>query len=110
MPEDKEEVQDTTETPKDTTETSKIPLSVEALRQLLNPTGLDPDLEIKAEELAKRDWQMSFKPVLENIGLLQDLELVVKIQNEIFRTKYKYLEEKEIKDAKAKENGLRWAM
>ena len=90
--------------------TIKIPLSVEALRQHLNPTGLDPDLEIKAEELAKRDWQMSFKPVLENIGLLQDMELVAKIQNEIFRTKYKYLEEKEIKDSKAKEAGLRWAM
>ena len=90
--------------------TPKAPLSIEALRQLLNPTGLDPDLEIKAEELAKRDWQMSFKPVLENIGLLQDIELVAKIQNEIFRTKYKYLEEKEIKDAKAKEAGLRWAM
>lgn len=103
MPEDEEEVQGTTETPKTT-------LSIEALRQQLNPTGLDPDLEIKAEELAKRDWQMSFKPVLENIGLLQDMELVVKIQNEIFRTKYKYLEEKEIKDSKAKEAGLRWAM
>lgn len=103
MPEDEVE---TTET----TPTAKTPLSVEALRQHLNPTGMDPDLEIKAEELAKRDWQMSFKPVLEAIGMLQDIELVAKIQNEIFRTKYKYLEDKEVKDAKAKENGLRWAM
>ena len=91
-------------------EVKTIPMSVEALRRHLNPTGNDPDLEIKAEELAKRDWQMSFKPVLEAIGLTQDIELVAKIQEEIFKTKYKYLEDKEAKDATAKANGLRWAM
>ena len=85
-------------------------LDTEALKKGLNPTGLDPDLEIKANDYAKRSWQVDFEPVLRNLGLTQDLELVASIQNELFNVKYSYLEASQQKEMSAKEAGLRWGL
>lgn len=85
-------------------------LDVASLKAGLNPTGLDPDLEIKAEEYAKRSWQLEFEPVLSKLGLLQDVNLVANIQNEIFNTKYAYLVNANDREIKAKEAGLRWGL
>lgn len=88
----------------------KATLDVDALKKGLNPSGLDPDLEIKANEYAKRSWQVDFEPVLSNLGLTQDLQLVAQIQDELFRVKYGYLEASQAKETSAKEAGLRWGL
>ena len=85
-------------------------LDTEALKAGLNPSGLDPDLEIKANEYAKRDWQITIEPLLTETGLIQDLDLVVKLQNALFNQKYTYLENAQAKEVKAKEAGLRWGL
>lgn len=85
-------------------------LDVEALRKGLNPTGLDPDLEIKAEDYAKRSWQVDFEPVLSRLGLTQDLVLVASIQDELFKVKYDYLLNAQNRENSAKEAGLRWGL
>ena len=87
-----------------------VKLDVEALKKGLNPNGLDPDLETKAEEYAKRSWMVDFEPVLTRLGLTQDLPLVAQIQNELFKVKYDYLEKAQAKDLSAKEAGLRWGI
>lgn len=85
-------------------------VDLKLLREGLNPSGLDPDLEIKAEEYAKRDWLMSFRPVLERCGMLDDVKLVSTIQETLFQIKYEYLENKEDKAKEAKQLNLRWAL
>ena len=87
-----------------------VKLDVEALKKGLNPNGLDPDLELKAEEYAKRSWMVDFEPVLTRLGLTQDLQLVAQLQNELFKVKYEYLEKAQAKDLSAKEAGLRWGL
>lgn len=84
-------------------------MTLEELKAGINPSGLNPELEAKAEEYAKRDWTMNFKPVLERTGLLDDLELVSKVQDALFNLKYEYLANKESKEIEAKSNNLRWA-
>lgn len=85
-------------------------LDVEALKKGLNPTGLDPELEAKAEDYAKRSWQVDFEPVLTRLGLTQDLDLVGAVQDELFKLKYEYLLNNKSKEASAKEAGLRWGL
>lgn len=85
-------------------------LDVEALKQGLNPSGLDPELESKAEDYAKRSWQVDFEPVLTRLGLTQDLELVASLQDELFKLKYEYLLNNKNKENSAKEAGLRWGL
>lgn len=85
-------------------------LDVEALKQGLNPSGLDPELESKAEDYAKRSWQVDFEPVLTRLGLTQDLDLVASVQDELFKLKYEYLLNNKSKEASAKEAGLRWGL
>ena len=85
-------------------------LDVEALKQGLNPSGLDPELESKAEDYAKRSWQVDFEPVLTRLGLTQGLELVASLQDELFKLKYEYLLNNKNKETSAKEAGLRWGL
>lgn len=105
MPED-ELVQSTNTTPN----AINVTLNVAELKAGLNPTGRDPDLELKAEEYAKRSWQLDFEPVLKRTGLIQDLTLVAVIQDELFKLKYEYLEKSESTKQSAQEAGLRWGI
>ena len=85
-------------------------LDVESLKKGLNPSGLDPELESKAEDYAKRSWQVDFEPVLARLGLTQDLDLVASLQEELFKLKYEYLLNNKNKENSAKEAGLRWGL
>ena len=85
-------------------------LDVESLKKGLNPSGLDPELESKAEDYAKRSWQVDFEPVLVRLGLTQDLDLVASLQEELFKLKYEYLLNNKNKENSAKEAGLRWGL
>ena len=87
-----------------------VTLNVAELKKGLNPNGLDPDLELKAEEYAKRSWQLDFEPVLKRAGLIQDLTLVAVVQDELFKLKYEYLEKSESTKQSAQEAGLRWGI
>ena len=85
-------------------------VDLEKLKQGINPSGLDPDLETKAEAYAKRDWQMNFKPVLERTGLIEDIDAVRQIQEALFQLKYEYHELSKDKANIAKQQKLRWSI
>ena len=78
----------------------------------LNPSGLDPEIEKKAEEYAKRDWQMSVKPMLDKVFTGDNNELpvgtIAELQNALFEHKYEVLMNSEEKKETAKKNKLRW--
>ena len=78
----------------------------------VNPSGLDPEIEKKAEEYAKRSWQMDFKPVLEKVFAGDDalpISTIAEIQQTLFEHKYQVLLNSETKAEEAKKQNLRWA-
>ena len=75
----------------------------------VNPSGIDPAIEKKADEYGRRAWMMDMKPILEEV-LGEDLtpELEANFQNALFAHKVKVLEAAEEKAATNKELGKRW--
>ena len=89
-------------------------LDLDKIAEGVNPSGLDPEIEKKAEEYAKRDWQMSVKPMLEAVfvpGTNNELpvETLADLQNALFTHKYEVLKNSDDKKAEAKKSNLRWA-
>jgi len=77
----------------------------------VNPSGLNPEIEKKAEEYAKRDWQMSVKPMLDVVFTGNDelpVETIADLQNALFQHKYDVLVASDEKKEAAKANKLRW--
>lgn len=75
----------------------------------LNPSGIDPVLEAKANEYGKRSWQMDFKPVL--VGVFGEEWLAtheVALQNALFSHKVSVLENLESKELERAATGKRW--
>ena len=89
-------------------------IDTDKIAEGVNPSGLDPEIEKKAEEYAKRDWQMSIKPVLDKVfpaGTNDELPMstIAEIQNALFEHKYEVLENAANRADEAKANKLRWA-
>ena len=87
-------------------------LDLDKITAGLNPSGLDPEIEKKAEEYAKRSWQMDFKPVLEKVFTGDDalpISTIAEIQQTLFEHKYQVLLNSETKAEEAKKQNLRWA-
>lgn len=92
----------------------KLGLDLDKIAAGVNPSGLDPEIEKKAEEYAKRDWQMSIKPMIDAVfnGLEYeklDVEMLAAMQNALFNHKYEVLMTSDSKKEEAKKNNLRWA-
>ena len=86
-------------------------LDLDKIAEGVNPSGLNPEIEKKAEEYAKRDWQMSMKPVLDKVFAGRDelsIETIAELQNALFNHKYDVLMNAEDKKETAKINNLRW--
>lgn len=93
--------------PKDET----LGLDLDKIAEGVNPSGLNPEIEKKAEEYAKRDWQMSMKPVLDKVFTGSDelpIETIAELQHALFTHKYDVLMNAEDKKETAKVNNLRW--
>lgn len=87
-------------------------LDLDKIAEGVNPSGLNPEIEKKAEEYAKRDWQMSMKPVLDKVFTGDNalpIETVAEIQNAMFEHKYEVLLNSAEKAETAKKSNLRWA-
>lgn len=89
-------------------------LDLEKIAEGVNPSGLNPEIEKKAEEYAKRDWQMSIKPMLDKVFVpgsnnALPVETVAELQNALFENKYEVLLNSDNKKEQAKKNNLRWA-
>lgn len=87
-------------------------LDLEKIAEGVNPSGLNPEIEKKAEEYAKRDWQMSIKPMLDKVFTGNDalpVETIAELQNALFDNKYEVLLNSDTKKEVAKANNLRWA-
>lgn len=92
----------------------KLGLDLDKIAAGVNPSGLDPEIEKKAEEYAKRDWQMSIKPMLDSVfnGVeyeALDVEMLAAMQNALFTHKYDVLMTSDNKKEEAKKHNLRWA-
>ena len=75
----------------------------------LNPSGIDPVLEAKANEYGKRSWQMDFKPVLTAVfGEEWLVSNEVALQNALFAHKVSVLENLESKELERAATGKRW--
>ena len=75
----------------------------------LNPSGIDPVLEAKANEYGKRSWMMDFKPVL--AAVFGDEWLIaneVALQNALFSHKVSVLENLESRELERAATGKRW--
>jgi hypothetical protein len=88
-------------------------LDLDKIAAGVNPSGLDPEIEKKAEEYAKRDWQMSIKPMLDAVfkpGTNDELPIqtIADLQNALFEHKYDVLLNADNKKAEAAKNNLRW--
>ena len=86
-------------------------LDVDNIAAGLNPSGLDPEIEKKAEEYAKRAWLMDVKPMLDKVFKGNDelpTETIAELQNALFDHKYEVLLASDSKKAEAKKNNLRW--
>lgn len=86
-------------------------LDLDAIATGMNPSGLDPEIEKKAEEYAKRDWQMSVKPMLDKVFTGNDelpVGTVAELQDALFTHKYEVLVAADNKKEEAKKNKLRW--
>ena len=87
-------------------------LDLDKIAEGVNPSGLNPEIEKKAEEYAKRDWQMSIKPMLDKVfteGDALPVETIAQLQNALFENKYEVLLNSDTKKEQAKANNLRWA-
>lgn len=89
------------------------PLDLDKIAAGVNPSGLDPEIEKKAEEYAKREWQMSVKPMLDAVfvpGSQDELPIatIAELQNALFEHKYAVLLNADAKKAEAKKHNLRW--
>lgn len=87
-------------------------LDLDKIAEGVNPSGLNPEIEKKAEEYAKRDWQMSIKPMLDKVfteGDALPIETIAQLQNALFENKYEVLLNSDTKKEVAKANNLRWA-
>ena len=89
-------------------------LDLEKIAEGVNPSGLNPEIEKKAEEYAKRDWQMSIKPMLDKVFVpgsndALPIETIAELQNALFENKYEVLLNSDTKKEQAKKNNLRWA-
>ena len=87
-------------------------LDLDKIAEGVNPSGLNPEIEKKAEEYAKRDWQMSIKPMLVKVfteGVALPVETIAQLQNALFENKYEVLLNSDTKKEQAKANNLRWA-
>ena len=88
-------------------------LDLDKIAAGVNPSGLDPEIEKKAEEYAKRSWQMDFKPVLEKVFAGENnalpISTIAEIQQTLFEHKYQVLLNSETKAEEAKKQNLRWA-
>ena len=89
-------------------------LDLDKIAEGVNPSGLNPEIEKKAEEYAKRDWQMSIKPMLDKVFVIGSnnelpIETIAELQNALFENKYEVLLNSDTKKEQAKANNLRWA-
>lgn len=84
-------------------------VDLDAIAAGLNPSGIDPVLEAKANEYGKRSWQMDFRPVLETVFGAEWLESnSVALQNALFSHKVSVLENLENRSIELKASGKRW--
>lgn len=86
-------------------------LDIDKIAENLNPSGLNPEIEKKAEEYAKRDWQMSVEPMLSKVFTGADAlseDCITELQNALFDHKYEVLEKAEGKKDTAKKLNRRW--
>lgn len=84
-------------------------MDLEQLVKGLNPSGLDPELEKKADEYGRRTWQMDMAPVLEKVlGDVLTEDLVVELQQALFEHKYTVLLNSETKLKSRQSSGRRW--
>lgn len=84
-------------------------IDVDKIAAGLNPSGIDPEIERKADEYGRRSWTMDFAPVLTNV-MGDDLtpELEAKLQQALFSHKVKVLEASAERAETNKELGKRW--
>ena len=86
-------------------------LDLDKIAAGVNPSGLDPEIEKKAEEYAKREWQMSVKPMLDAVFTGDDslpVTTIAELQNALFEHKYTVLLNADAKKTEAKKHNLRW--
>lgn len=86
-------------------------LDLDSLAAGINPSGLDPEIEKKAEEYAKREWQMSVKPMLDAVFTNNNelpITTIAELQNALFEHKYTVLLNADNKRTEAKKHNLRW--
>lgn len=94
----------TTETP----EVEKQQINLADMAAGLSGTGLDPDIEKKAEEYSKRDWQMTVKPMLEKVFPDLGEDKIAEVQEAMFQHKYSVLENAQNNKVEAKKANRRW--
>ena len=86
-------------------------LDLDKIAEGVNPSGLNPEIEKKANEYAKRDWDMSVKPMLDAVfteGDALPVSTIADLQNALFEHKYEVLTKSDAKKETAKVNNLRW--
>lgn len=74
-------------------------------------SGLDPELEAKAEKYAASAWNMDFKHVLKEVlGEEYTAEVAAEFQEALFQHKYSMVENADDRRVETKKAGLRYAM
>jgi len=84
-------------------------INLDEIAQGLNPSGIDPEIEKKADEYGRRAWTMDMQPVLSKVlGDQLTPELEAEFQNALYAHKVRVLEASQIKSETNKSLGKRW--
>lgn len=75
----------------------------------LNPSGIDPEIERKADTYGRQAWKMDFEPVLSKVmGEEFTEEFQAKLQSALFAHKVAVIEASQNRALENKELGKRW--
>jgi len=88
-------------------------IDTDAMAAGLNPSGIDPEIEKKAKQYSKADWDMTVKPMLDKVfpaGSNHELpvETIIEIQQTMLENKIEALTKSSQKKLAAEKAGLLW--